>query len=102
VSLHSTLNSNYTAQQLLEDIAKEAARIINLDQQSDELEILAGKKYLIVVDGMEETSQVYLDTLKQAIPDMSTGSRFLLTTRNTNIARQHAAGTITFVHPLNY
>jgi hypothetical protein len=102
VSLHSTLNSNYTAQQLLEDIAKEAARIINLDQQSDELKILAGKKYLIVVDGMEETSQVYLDTLKEAIPDMSTGSRFLLTTRNTNIARQHAAGTITFVHPLNY
>ncbi|PNX89187.1 disease resistance protein rpp13-like, partial [Trifolium pratense] len=92
VSLPSNLNSNYTAQQLLEEIAKEATKIIKGDPQSDlVLETLAGKKYLIVVDGIEETSQAYLDTLKQAIPDKSTGSRLLLTTRNATIARRHAA-----------
>ncbi|PNX55570.1 disease resistance rpp13-like protein 2-like, partial [Trifolium pratense] len=64
------------------------------------LETLAHTKYLIVIDGIEETSQVYLlDALKKAIPDMSTGSRLLLTARNANAA-QHAIGTITFVHHL--
>ncbi|XP_013469267.2 putative disease resistance RPP13-like protein 3 [Medicago truncatula] len=100
---NSHLNSNCTAQQLFEEIAKEASKQIEgADSPSEPmLKTLARKRYLIVVDGIEETSQVYLlDTLKDVLPDMSTGSRLLLTARNANIAR-HAAGTITtFVHPL--
>ncbi|CAK8572953.1 unnamed protein product [Lathyrus sativus] len=98
----SSSNSNYTAQQLLEEIAKESAKQTEGTLSSDlVLEALAHKRYLIVVDGIEETnSEVYLlNTVKEAIPDMLTSSRLLLTTRNTNVA-QHTAGTITFVHPL--
>ncbi|KAL5055233.1 hypothetical protein RYX36_035915, partial [Vicia faba] len=54
------------------------------------LTTLAHSKYLIVVDGLKETSKVYLDTLNRVIPDMLTGSRVLFTTRNATVA-QHAA-----------
>ncbi|XP_004496125.1 putative disease resistance RPP13-like protein 2 [Cicer arietinum] len=93
-------NSNCTAQQLLEEIVKKAAiQIEGQDSSTDYvLATLARTKYLIVVDGIKETSQVYLDTLKEAIPDTSTGSRILVTTRNANVA-QHAADA-TFVHQL--
>jgi len=103
VSLPSNSNSNCTAQQLLEKIAKEATKKIMGNSSSDPtvLETLARTKYLIVVDGIKETSEVYLlDALKEAIPDMSTGSRLLLTTRNANAAQHKTGGTITFFHPL--
>ncbi|CAL5209031.1 unnamed protein product [Lathyrus oleraceus] len=99
VSLPS--NSNHTTQ-LFEEIYKEATRQIKGDSSSvaSVLETLAHTKFLLVVDGIEETSQVYLlDTLKKAIPDMSTGSRLLLTARNANAAQQ-AVGTNNFVYPL--
>ncbi|KAL2324975.1 hypothetical protein Fmac_024033 [Flemingia macrophylla] len=57
------------------------------------------KKYLVVVDGIETGN--FFDTLREtirSIPDKSTGSRFLVTTGNANVARQ--AGTISFVCPL--
>ncbi|TKY51751.1 putative disease resistance RPP13 protein 2 [Spatholobus suberectus] len=60
------------------------------------LRTLANTKYLIVVDGIR-TSRV-LHTLRETIPDMSTGSRFLVTTCNTNAAQE--ADTRCFVHPL--
>ncbi|GAU16965.1 hypothetical protein TSUD_37230 [Trifolium subterraneum] len=78
----------------LKEIGKEAAKQIAVEEEilsTDYiLETLARAKYLIVVDGIKETSQVYLDTLSRVIPDMSTGSRVLFTTRNANVA-QHAA-----------
>ncbi|CAL5208482.1 unnamed protein product [Lathyrus oleraceus] len=97
----SNSNSNYMAQHLLEEIAKESAKQIKGTLSSGHVLEMAYKRYLIVVDGIEETnSQVYLlDTLKEAIPDMLTGSRLLLTARNANVD-QHTAGTMTFIHPL--
>ncbi|XP_004496122.2 putative disease resistance RPP13-like protein 2 [Cicer arietinum] len=88
------------AQRLLQQIANQITPDSSFSSSSDVLQTLAHKKYLIVIDGIEETSKVILDTLlSKAIPDMSTGSRLLLTTRKTNLAHQYAADT-TFVHPL--
>ncbi|WJX20113.1 hypothetical protein P8452_09705 [Trifolium repens] len=96
----SLSTSNLTAPQLLEEISKEAENQKNWESSSKPvLETLALSKYLIVIDGIEENYQVYLETLKDAIPDKSTSSRFLLTTCNANVAR-HVVGTNTFVHPL--
>jgi len=88
---------SHEAQRLIDEIAKEATKQIKGDWSSDPvLETLANTKYLIVVDGIEKTSQVcLLDTLKEAIPDMSTGSRILLTCRNADVAKD-----TTFIHPL--
>ena len=100
------VSSTSEARQLLQEIANEATKQITPDSSftcnnHDILQTLSHTKYLIVVDGIEEiNSQVCLwDTLKEAIPDKSTGSRLLFTTCNANLAR-HAADTITFVHPL--
>ncbi|XP_058770148.1 probable disease resistance RPP8-like protein 4 [Vicia villosa] len=97
-----SLPSNCTADQFVAEIGKEAAEKTSVEEENMStdylLTALARTKYLIVVDCIKETSKVYLDTLNRAIPDMSTGSRVLFTTRNANVA-QHAAGTI-FVHPL--
>jgi len=97
-----SLPSNCTTNQFVAEIGKEAAKQITVEEEvlstDYVLTTLAHTKYLVIVDGIKETSQVYLDTLNRAIPDMSTGSRVLFTTRNENVA-QHAAGTI-FVHPL--
>ncbi|MCH94108.1 disease resistance protein, partial [Trifolium medium] len=101
-----SLPSDCTTNQLIAEIGKEAAKQIVVEEEEEEeilstdyiLETLVRAKYLVVVDGIKETSQVYLDTLNRVIPDMSTGSRVLFTTRNANVA-QHAAGTV-FVHPL--
>ncbi|KAJ1404765.1 Virus X resistance protein-like, coiled-coil domain [Sesbania bispinosa] len=102
-----SVDSNSTAQQLLQEIAKEAAnQIMGGDSWSTTqdswwiqvLQALAHTKYLIVIDGISiETCQL-LDTLQETIPDMSTACRLVLTSRNANVA-QHA-GTTTFVHPL--
>ncbi|XP_073223305.1 putative disease resistance RPP13-like protein 2 [Cicer arietinum] len=95
-----SLPSNSSSPQLVEETTKKVAKQIMVEDGSisscnnqDVLQTLAHKKYLIVVDGIE-TSHA-LGTLKEAIPDMSTGSRFLLTTRNINVARD-----TTFAHPL--
>ena len=97
-----SLPSNCTTNQFVAEIGKEAAEQITVEEEvlstDYVLTTLAHTKYLVIVDGIKETAQVYLDTLNRAIPDMSTGSRVLFTTRNANVA-QHAAGTI-FVHPL--
>ncbi|CAJ2629356.1 unnamed protein product [Trifolium pratense] len=98
-----SLPSDCTTNQLIAEIGKEAAKQIAVEEgeilSTDYiLETLARAKYLVVVDGIKETSQVYLDTLNRVIPDMSTGSRVLFTTRNANVA-QHATSTV-FVHPL--
>ncbi|XP_058770168.1 disease resistance protein RPP13-like [Vicia villosa] len=97
-----SLPSNCTADQFVAEIGKEAAEKTSVEEENMStdylLTALARTKYLIVVDCIKETSKVYLDTLNRAIPDMSTGSRVLFTTRNANVA-QHAPGTI-FVHPL--
>jgi len=88
---------SHEAQRLIDEIAKQAAKQIMGDWSSDPvLEALAHTKYLIVVDGIEKTSQGYLlNTLKEAIPDMSTGGRILLTCRNADVAKD-----TTFIHPL--
>ncbi|KAJ1435796.1 Virus X resistance protein-like, coiled-coil domain [Sesbania bispinosa] len=103
-----SMDSNSTAQQVLQEIAKEAAnQIMGGDSWSTTqdswwtqvLQALTHTKYLIVIDGITiETCQL-LDTLQETIPDMSTACRFVLTSRNANVA-QHAGGTTTFVHPL--
>lgn len=97
-----SLPSNCTTNQFVAEIGKEAAEQITVEEEvlstDYVLTTLAHTKYLVIVDGIKETSQVYLDTLNRAIPDMSTGSRVLFTTRNANVT-QHAASTI-FVHPL--
>jgi len=91
-----------TAQQLKIKIAKKAAKII-MEGEDDRrttkvvLTTLATKKHLIIVDGVR-TPDV-LDTLMEAIPDMLTASRFLLTTRNATVA-QRAGTRSSFVHPL--
>ena len=91
-----------TVDKLLEEIAKEAATQIMGGQRNkwtiqEALRALGSTKYLILVDGIE-TCQL-LDSLTEAIPDKSKGSRFLLTTRNANIvARQ--PGTRSFVYHL--
>ncbi|KAK2457401.1 disease resistance protein RPM1 [Trifolium repens] len=98
-----SLPSDCTTNQFVAEVGKEAAKLITVVEEEIlstdcVLANLAHTKYLIVVDGITEISQVYLDTLNQAIPDMSTGSRVIFTTRNANVV-QHAAGT-SFVHPL--
>ncbi|XP_058770170.1 disease resistance protein RPP13-like [Vicia villosa] len=98
-----SLTSKSNQEELFEEINKEAAKQIQGDSSNvpTVLKNLAQKRYLLVVDGIEETSQVYLlDTLEKEIPDMSTGSRLLLTARNANAAQQ-AVGTNNFVYPLH-
>ncbi|CAL5209033.1 unnamed protein product [Lathyrus oleraceus] len=97
-----SLSSNCTTNQFVAEIGKEAAKKITVKEENlstdNVLATLARTKYLIVVDGIKETSKVYLDILNRAIPEMSTGSRVLFTTRNADVT-QHAAGTI-FLYPL--
>ncbi|KAG5004649.1 hypothetical protein AAZX31_10G186200 [Glycine max] len=90
-----------TVEQLLQEVAEEAAKQIMGGQQDRwttqvVFTTLANTKYLIVVDGIK-TSHV-LDTLRETIPDKSTRSRFLLTTCNANVLQQ--AGTRSFVLPI--
>ncbi|CAI8599559.1 unnamed protein product [Vicia faba] len=88
--------------QFVAEIGKETAKKITVEEENVPTDYvlitLAHSKYLIVVDGLKETSKVYLDTLNRVIPDMLTGSRVLFTTRNATVA-QHAAGRI-ILHPL--
>ncbi|CAI8598733.1 unnamed protein product [Vicia faba] len=97
-----SLPSNCTTYQFVAEIGKETAKKITVEEENMPtdyvLTTLAHSKYLIVVDGLKETSKVYLDTLNRVIPDMLIGSRVLFTTRNATIA-QHAAGRI-ILHPL--
>ncbi|CAK8572967.1 unnamed protein product [Lathyrus sativus] len=97
-----SLPSNCTTNQFVAEIGKAAAKQITVEEENLSTNYLLGTlactKYFIVVDGIEKTSKVYLDALNRAIPDMSTGSRVLFTTRNANVA-QHAAGRI-ILHPL--
>ncbi|KAL5098882.1 hypothetical protein RYX36_003209 [Vicia faba] len=97
-----SLPSNCTTDQFVAEIGKETAKKIIVEEENMPtdyvLTTLAHSKYLIVVDGLKETSKVYLDTLNRVIPDMLTGSRVLFTTRNATVA-QHAAGRI-ILHPL--
>ncbi|CAI8591221.1 unnamed protein product [Vicia faba] len=97
-----SLPSNCTTDQFVAEIGKETAKKITVEEENMPtyyiLTTLAHSKYLIVVDGLKETSKVYLDTLNRVIPDMLTGSRVLFTTRNATVA-QHVAGRI-ILHPL--
>ncbi|CAI8587092.1 unnamed protein product [Vicia faba] len=97
-----SLPSNCTTDQFVAEIGKETSKKITVEEENMPtdyvLTTLAHSKYLIVVDGLKETSKVYLDTLNRVIPDMLTGSRVLFTTRNATVA-QHAAGRI-ILHPL--
>nr|KYP60687.1 Disease resistance RPP8-like protein 3 [Cajanus cajan] len=80
----------WKVKQFQREISKVAATLRTLEES---------EKYLLVVDGIQ--SSIFLDTLREtirSIPDRSTGCRFLVTTRNANVARQ--AGTISFVYPL--
>ncbi|KAK7278598.1 hypothetical protein RJT34_23630 [Clitoria ternatea] len=89
---------NYTAQLLIDQVAKEAAKQMMEGQHDDVLRTLASTRYLIVVDGVE-TPQVVFDALKKTIPDMSTGCRLVLTSRHSK--EEQYAGTRPFVHPLH-
>ncbi|CAI8591223.1 unnamed protein product [Vicia faba] len=97
-----SLPSNCTTDQFVAEIGKETAKKITVEEENMPTDYvlitLAHSKYLIVVDGLKETSKVYLDTLNRVIPDMLTGSRVLFTTRNATVA-QHVAGRI-ILHPL--
>ncbi|CAJ1976612.1 unnamed protein product [Sphenostylis stenocarpa] len=91
-----------TLEQLRDKIAEQAAKLIIRHQPEkwttiDVLKTLESKKHLIVFDGVE-TLHV-LDTLRETIPDGSTASRFLLTTRSAIVA-QSAGARLSFVHPL--
>ncbi|CAI8593698.1 unnamed protein product [Vicia faba] len=92
-----SLPSNCTTNQFVAKIGKETAKKITVEEENMPtdyvLTTLAHSKYLIVVDGLKETSKVYLDTLNRVIPDMLTGSRVLFTTRNATVAK-HAAELI--------
>ncbi|KAL5139282.1 Disease resistance RPP8-like protein 3 [Glycine soja] len=96
-----SVSPSCTVEQLLQEVAEEAAKQIMGGQQDRwttqvVFTTLANTKYLIVVDGIK-TSHV-LDTLRETIPDKSTRSRFLLTTSNANVLQQ--AGTRSFVLPI--
>ncbi|KAK7356548.1 hypothetical protein VNO80_15822 [Phaseolus coccineus] len=89
-----------TVEGLKNKIAKRAAKII-MGGEDDTTEVvlttLANKKHLIVVDGVQTPH--LLDTLREAIPDRLTASRFLLTTRNAVVA-QRAGSRSSFLHHL--
>ncbi|RDX63429.1 Disease resistance protein RPP13, partial [Mucuna pruriens] len=103
-----SVSSSSTDEQLMEEIEKEAATQI-MGAQRDRwttqdptlaLRALACTKYLIVVDAIQ--SSHFLNILTEAIHDMSTGCRFLLTTRNAKIvAPQPSTRTRSFVHRLH-
>ncbi|WVY96599.1 hypothetical protein V8G54_028750 [Vigna mungo] len=90
-----------TVERLKYKIAKKAAKTMGYDHDNwprrSVLGMLSLRRYLIVVDGIQ-TPHV-LDTLREAIPDRLTASRFLLTTRKAIIA-QRAGTSSSFVHPL--
>nr|KYP46868.1 Putative disease resistance RPP13-like protein 2 [Cajanus cajan] len=93
-----SVSPSWTVEKLLDEIATQS-EINIMGGQQDTLRILATTKYLIVLDGIQFRTSHFLDTLTEAIPDMSTGSRILLTTRNASIVAPHAAAR-SFVHHL--
>ncbi|KAF7811676.1 putative disease resistance RPP13-like protein 2 [Senna tora] len=92
---------NYVLELLLEDIAKQIMGVREIKWNAKEEltqilnRVLANKRYLIVVDDVQTS---LWDSLKKAIPDMSTGCRVLLTSRSLNEVPKSPR---TFVHHLH-
>ncbi|KAL2324973.1 hypothetical protein Fmac_024031 [Flemingia macrophylla] len=95
-----SVSPSWTVEKLRDEIASQIK--IKEDQQDtgDSLGTLATTKYLIVVVDIQFQTHHFLDTLTQAIPDRSTGSRILLTTNN--IKTVAAVTGRSFVYPLKF